>query len=65
MSKYSEQLTAFLLGLMVLPGCSGVRHSGKPYVLVDNPYPIEVSVNLKGGEAASGTVHYRQGGDQD
>lgn len=64
MSKHTYRLIGFLLALMVLPGCSGgARHMAKPYVLVDNPCPIEVTVNLKKGESARGTVYYRQGGE--
>ena len=47
---------------LALLGCAGVRHTGKPYVLAGQTYPIDVKVSVKPGETVSGTVYYRISG---
>ena len=53
-------LTVISVGLM---GCGGVHHRGDSFVLVGQPYPVEVSVSAKKGEDVSGTVYHRVSGE--
>lgn len=58
-------LPAALLMLMLMAsGCQSVNHTPEPYVLVGQPYPIEVRLDLEDGEHAEGTVHYRNTGER-